>query len=63
MMAGEVDKCRDECMATIKQNLLFHVERVDRDFAQIMYTLLLEDPDRHCMYTGLWTLGLRPMSG
>ena len=54
---------RDECLATIRYDLSYNVNTGSRDFAELLYALLLEDPDRHCMYTGLWTLGLRTRLG
>ena len=54
---------RDECLATIRYDLSYTVNRECRDFAELLYTMILEDPERHCMYTGLWTLGLRNRMG
>ena len=54
---------RDECLATIRYDLSYNVNRECRDFAELLYTMTLEDPERHCMYTGLWTLGLRNRLG
>ena len=54
---------RDECLATIRYDLSYNVNRECRDFAELLYTMILEDPERHCMYTGLWTLGLRNRMG
>ena len=48
---------RDECLATIKYDLSYNVNKECRNFAELLYTMILEDPERHCMYTGLWTSG------
>ena len=50
---------RDECLATVKHDLLYYVAMENREFADLLFTLITTDSDRHCMYTGLWTSGLR----
>ena len=52
-------KVRDECLATVKHDLLYNVAMENREFADLLFALITTDSDRHCMYTGLWTSGLR----
>ena len=54
---------RDECLATIKYDLSYNVNKECRDFAELLYTMILEDPERHCIYTGLWASRLRNRLG
>jgi hypothetical protein len=54
---------RDECLATVKHDLLYNVATENREFADLLFTLITTDSDRHCMYTGLWTSGLRQRLG
>ena len=49
---------RDECLATVKHDLFYNVNMENREFADLLFTLITIDPDNHCMYTGLWTSGL-----
>ena len=60
---SHVKEIRDECLASIRYDLSYNVNRCSSEFAELLYALVLDDPDRHCMYTGLWTLGLRTRLG
>ena len=44
---------------TVRHDLLYNVNMENREFADLLFTLITTDPDKHCMYTGLWTSGLR----
>ena len=50
---------RDECIATVRHDLIYNVNMENREFADLLFTLITTDPDKHCMYTELWTSGLR----
>ena len=54
---------RDECRSTVKHDLLYNIAMENREFADLLFTLITTDSDRHCMYTGLWTSGLRQRLG
>ena len=54
---------RDECLATVKHDLLYNIATENREFADLLFTLITNDSDRHCMYAGLWTSGLRQRLG
>ena len=54
---------RDECLAPVKHDLLYNVAMENREFADLLFTLITTDSDRHCIYTGLWTGGLRQRLG
>ena len=43
----------------MRHELLYNVNMENREFADLLFTLITTDPDKHCMYTGLWTSGLR----
>ena len=40
---------RDECLATVKHDLLYNVAMENREFADLLFTLITTDPDRHCI--------------
>ncbi len=54
---------RDECLTTVKHDLLYNVATENREFADLLFTLITTDSDQHCLHTGLWTGGLRHRLG
>jgi hypothetical protein len=44
---------RDECIATVRHDLLYNVNMENRKFADLLFTLITTDPEKQCVYTGL----------